>query len=395
MTRPVGYLLDFHLQTSQTFVSNEIDELRRQGRALKVVALRHGDRDVADPDVLHLSDHPVRRRRALLLHAGLLVRHPVGFVRYLWRLRQVRSEIGLHGSQVDWRRLPVAAHHLRDVEWLHAHFAWGAAAAAYVLAGLLGVPWSFTAHANDVFSRRRNLEVKLRAADRVVTVCDYNVAWLREHLGVTRPLDLVVCGVEVPELDDPPRTPEVDVVAVGRLVEKKGFDVLVEATALLAAARPGVRVEILGDGPWRARLEERAAELGLGDALRLPGSRPHEDVLARVAVSRVLTLPARVAADGDRDSMPVVVKEAMARAVPVVATDVVAIPEMVDETVGRLVPVEDPAALAAALQELLDDDALRARLGAAARARVLQRFTLSGEVAKLSALLRPGRPAGR
>lgn len=375
----VGYVLDHHLQTSQTFVSGELDELRRQGTVVRVVALRHGDRAVPDPEVLHLSDLRPGRKAAARAHLRLAGRHPGRYAVSAARLARVRSEVGTAPSQVDWRTLPAAVEHLRGVGALHAHFAWSAAAVAYVLAPLLRVPWSFTAHANDIFSRQRNLPLKLARADRVVTVCDYNQRWLREHLAVTRHVDTVVCGVRLPPRS--PRRPEVDVVAVGRLVPKKGFDVLVEAAGLLQ----GVTVEIVGEGPERARLEELARRSGA--SVHFVGALPHEQALERVAAASVFCLPARVARDGDRDSMPVVLKEAMAREVPVVATAVVAIPEMVDEEVGRLVPPDDPAALAAAIGELLGDPALCARLGAAGRERVRERFTLEAEVAKLRTLL--------
>jgi glycosyltransferase involved in cell wall biosynthesis len=202
--------------------------------------------------------------------------------------------------------------------------------------------------------------------------------------GTLPPTELVVCGVEVP-----PAAPrdhlEVDVLAVGRLVPKKGFDLLVGAAAALRDHRPDLRVEIVGDGPERDALVRQVAAAGLGDVVDLVGARSHEWTLARMEQARLVVLPARVAPDGDRDSMPVVLKEAMARAVPVVATDAVGIPEMVDDRVGRLVPPDDAAALAVAMGELLADDRLAADLGRAGRDRVEERFTLAGEVARLRA----------
>jgi glycosyltransferase involved in cell wall biosynthesis len=189
--------------------------------------------------------------------------------------------------------------------------------------------------------------------------------------------------VEVPPL--PPRErPVVDVLAVGRLVEKKGFDLLVAAVERLRG-RDGLRVEIVGEGPERGSLEAQIAAAGLGGTVHLLGARSHEWTLARMGAARLVALPARIASDGDRDSMPVVIKEAMARSVPVVATDEVGIPEMVDDQVGRLVPPDDAQAFARAIDEVLSDPALAGALGSAGRARVQQRFTLAGEVARLRA----------
>jgi glycosyltransferase involved in cell wall biosynthesis len=375
----VGYVLARYPQLSQTFVSNEVGELRAQGLAVDVVALAPGDPGLDAGDAVLATDLPATAREWRR-------RHPVRWARFLWLRHRLRLEMGAQSDQVDPAVLPAIASHLdeRGVTSIHAHFAWQGAAAAMCVAALLDVPWSVTLHANDIFGRRRNLGPKLAGADRLVTVCDYNRRWLTEHHDIRRPLSIVVCGVEVPR--DDARTPDVDVVAVGRLVEKKGFDVLVDAAAELVRTRPGLRVEIVGDGKLRSHLQDQIARLGLGDVVHLRGALAHEETLDRIASARVLVQPFRIAAGGDRDSMPVVVKEAMARRVPVVSTDVVAVPEMVDETCGVLVPPDDRGALAAAIEKVLDDPALAAAMGAAGRRRVEERFTLAGEVAKLRAL---------
>jgi glycosyltransferase involved in cell wall biosynthesis len=254
------------------------------------------------------------------------------------------------------------------------------------LAPLVGKPWSLTMHASDIVNDRRNLDVKLAAADRLITVCDYNRSFLRDELGVTRDVDLVICGVDVPAAA--PTQPDIDVVAVGRLVEKKGFDLLLDAL-FLPALREVVRsVVIVGDGPLDEQLRKQAADLGLADIVHFAGAQPHSETLATMSRARLLCLPARIARNGDRDSMPVVVKEAMARGIPVVATDVVGIPEMVDDSVGRLVPASDATALAAALADVLrlpEDE--RLALGTAGRARVTERFTMTAQVAELRRIL--------
>ena len=383
----VAHVLTRYVQPSETFVTNEIAELRRQGVTVHVVAVEHGTAAPAD-DALFVSDLPRDLRAVAVAHLLALLRRPWGYLRFLAELRHLPGELGTGRDQVPWKRLPLVARELRRrrVQVLHAHFAWSGAAAALLLSRLTGLPWSVTLHANDVFSRRRNLERKLATADRLVTVCGYNVDWMREHLGVQRPLDVVVCGVEVPEHPWPVLA-EADVVAVGRLVEKKGFDTLLRAVAQLASSHPSLRVDVVGDGRLRSDLERLVDELGLHGRVRLLGARPHEEALARIAGARVFCLPARVAPDGDRDSMPVVVKEAQARRVPVVGSDAVAMPEMLGDGCGVMVPPDDPAALAAALAAVLDDEARAAGLAQAGRARVEERFTLRGEVQRLVRLL--------
>jgi len=383
--RRVLEVVSHYPRLSQTFVSNEVAELRRQGMRVDVLSLFPGD-DGLPRDGIVLSERfeDYGERRAALRRFRM--RHPVRYRRFRQAVAAIPSEVGGYQTQIEWMKLPALAEELRrDLPAvLHAHFAWNAAAAAMCLSKLLGVPWTMTLHANDIFSKVRNLDVKLRDADALVTVCDYNRRWLEAEHGLDRPVTMVVCGVEVPPRA--PRNPTVDVVAVGRLVEKKGFDVLIDAAATVRERRPDLRIEILGEGPLHDDLAARIRRLGLEEHVRLVGARPHAETLALIASARVFCLPCRIAADGDRDSMPVVIKEAMARAVPVVATDEVAVPEMVDDTCGVLVPPDDPAALAAALLSVLDDPDRAAAMGEAGRRRVEERFTLAGEVRKLAGL---------
>jgi colanic acid/amylovoran biosynthesis glycosyltransferase len=172
------------------------------------------------------------------------------------------------------------------------------------------------------------------------------------------------------------------VLAVGRLVEKKGFDVLVEAAAQVG----DVRVRILGDGPLRAELERQIAATGA--PVELLGGGPPARVLALMEEADVLAMPCVVAADGDRDSMPVVVKEAMAMEVLVVASDEVGLPECVLAPWGRLAAPGDAAALADALRAALAlTGQERATAGAAARAWVGEHASVDAETARMAALI--------
>jgi glycosyltransferase involved in cell wall biosynthesis len=382
----VAYVLARYAQLSQTFVDGEVRELRRSGSTVPVVALRRGDRDLGDdPRVTYLEDLRGAWPRVLRDHLLTVLRNPLGYATFLRRVRLLRTEMG--NSRPDllrWWRLPGVAADLRrqGVRVLHAHFAWSGAATAACLAPLLRAPWSMTAHANDIHSRRRNLEVKLALADQVVTVCRYNVDALP---GTRRPVRVLTCGIELPERDTAAQR-DLDVVCVGRLVAKKGVDLAIEAVRLLREQGVEVALHVVGDGPLRAELEEQVAAAGLR-SVTFHGPLPHDEALALVGRAKVLCLPCRVAPDGDRDAMPTVLVEAMAREVPVVSTATVGIPEMVDETVGRLVPPERPDAVAAALAELLEDDALRERLGRAGRERVAEHYEVGRQTEVLAGWL--------
>jgi glycosyltransferase involved in cell wall biosynthesis len=380
----VAYFLDMYPQLSETFVRLEIDELRRQG----VHVLVHGlfQTGPVDEEIHWMNGAPPASRARLgLAHLALMARSPRRYRNARRKVGELRSE----RAKFNWRRAPWFARELlrRDVDWIHAHFAWSGAAAAAVMAELTGLPWSMTMHANDIFADRRNLERKLGWAHHLITVCDYNRRWLASHYEVARPLSIVVCGVRVP--DKPPlpqeRAPR-RVVAVGRLIEKKGFDLLVRAAARLIPHWPSLQVEIIGDGPEHGRLVALIAEHGLQSTVLLRGPLPHDEVLEAIGKAQIFCFPGRIAADGDRDSMPVVIKEAMARGTPVVASDEVGIPEMIDSSCGWLVPPDDDAALANALHEALADPDLSGRKATTAYQRVRQRFRLEDEVAKLRAI---------
>jgi colanic acid/amylovoran biosynthesis glycosyltransferase len=222
----------------------------------------------------------------------------------------------------------------------------------------------------------------------VSTGCDYNVAYLR---ALVAPEDAgrihrVVMGVDGARfIRERPLPQGRTVVAVGRLVAKKGFDDLVRAAGILARAGVVGRVCIVGDGPLRTELEALAAQHAV---VEFAGAQPPADVRELLEQADVLAMPCVVAPDGDRDSMPVVVKEAMAMELMVVATDEVGLPEIVQRPWGRLVPPRDPEALAAALADVLalgPDE--RAAAGAAGRAWVLEHAAVDREAARLAELL--------
>lgn len=384
----VAYVVDRAAELTQTFITGELEELRRQGVRVVMVAV-HPARNATPPRVPTLV---LRRRRLgqLLAAVATIVTVPMSHGRLLRSRRAfaaVRFEADAKGLTPSALLYAAAWLRRQGVDVLHAHFAWSGAAAAMCLSELTGKPWSMTMHANDIFCERRNLDAKLAAATRLITVCDYNRQFLREELGLTRPVELVVCGADLPtETARGPR--RYDVVAVGRLIEKKGFDLLIEAVAKLRPSRGPMSVRIIGNGPLEEELRDLADTLGVADDIEFAGARPHADALHDIAAAKVVCLPARVAANGDRDSMPVVLKEAMAAGVPVVGTRVVGIPEMVDDTVGRLVPAEDPHLLAVALESILDlDEGEWAVTGARARTRVRERFTMSAQVAELRSIL--------
>jgi glycosyltransferase involved in cell wall biosynthesis len=375
----IGMLVDQFPELSETFIAAEAQELVRQGHSVHVESAWHAPHPNYDAarrlDVAYLEDDDRGRRLRDL--GWLVARHPLRCARdLLWRRRLARDEVVR-----PLRRLAPAARrlHAAGVVHLHAHFAARAALDAMRLGALLGIPYSVMTHGYDIFSLPSNLREKHERAAFAVTACDYSARYLKDEHGVEGVTRLIV-GVDADRFKR--RTPHAEsgtVLAVGRLVEKKGFQFFVEA----AARVPGLeRLVIVGDGPLRS-------ELDLGGPVELTGPRTPDEIRELLEQSALVAVPSVEAADGDRDTMPVIAKEALAMEVPVVASDAFGLPELVRPEWGRLVPPGDVGALAAAIEELL---ALpverRAEMGRAGREFVLRECNLQVETERLAGLIR-------
>jgi len=381
-------LVDHFPELTETFVGEELRALARAGHRVRVEPDVPGN----DPDpaagagleVRYRAQDPPRRRWADL--AWLVARHPLRCLGDLAARRRWRRE--------EWPRplrdLAPAVRRAAQAQdtHVHCHFAAGAALDAMRLARLLRLPFSVTAHAYDIFLAPRNLPEKLRAAAVVSTGCDYNVAYLRSLLSPVEAgrVHRIVMGVDSDRFRrTTPLRGGRTVIAIGRLVEKKGFADLVRAAALLDLDDGADRVLIVGDGPLRGELEQLASHTPI---VRLLGARRPDEIRALLEEADVLAMPCVVAVDGDRDSMPVVVKEAMAMELMVVATDEVGLPEVVRPPWGRLVAPHDPEALARAIEEVLAlGPQERAAAGTAGREWVREHANVDREAAKLAELL--------
>jgi colanic acid/amylovoran biosynthesis glycosyltransferase len=359
-------------ELSETFVAAEIEALRGLGHEVRVEALWRPASPSAEAH--YLADDG--RRRKLLDLAWLVAHHPLACLRDLVTRRRWASEEPVRRL----RALAPAARRLARgrEQHVHVHFAAEAALAWMRIAAIAGVPYSVTAHAYEIFMSATNLREKLERAAFATTGCEYNVRHLRQ-VAPDAEIHEIVMGVDGERFRRRTAYGHGDphVLAVGRLVEKKGFRYLVEAAAEL----PEVRFSIVGAGPLEAELKGRRVDL--------LGPRSPDEVRELLESAHLLAMPCVVAADGDRDSMPVVVKEALAMEVPVVASDEVGLPELVRPEWGRLVPPGDSRALAGAIAELLAlPQAERAAMGRAGRAHVLEAASVHRETEKLARLIR-------
>lgn len=275
------------------------------------------------------------------------------------------------------------------VEHLHAHFATSATTVARLASRLSAIPYTFTAHAKDIYHESVDacgFDRKLEYAACCVTVSDFNRTFIEQrYAGMPAPIVRIYNGLHLEDFPySRPRDRARTIVAVGRLVEKKGFADLVDACAVLHDSGERFTCRIVGTGPLEAALRARIEERGLGASVALAGPLPQEDVIREMQGAAALAVPCVVGGDGDRDGLPTVMLEAMALGTPVVGTSVTGIPEAVlDGQTGLLVPEHDPQALALALARLLHDAPLRVRLADAARRHIETAFDIRRNAAAL------------
>jgi len=276
------------------------------------------------------------------------------------------------------------------IRHLHVHFGTDAAVVAHLVNQLGGSTYSMTLHAKDIYRNtvdRTILDRLVTCSRYSVTVCDANVEHLHGLVGEEAKARIrrLYNGIDLHAHANQRLERDVDhVLGVGRLVEKKGFDLLLAATQALAASGRPVRVTIVGEGEERSSLEADIATRGLGDRVKLVGALGQDGVRDLMARATCMALPCRVGDDGNRDALPTVLLEAQAAGLPCISTPVTGIPEILDRgDAGLLVPEDDASALADALARLLDDAALRTRISEAGCSRAEQLFDLRKNAAVL------------
>ena len=404
MTQPapaplrVLYVVSLFPCWSETFILREIRALIDLGVDVRILSLKAPSETLVQAEAAAVRDrvwHPLPRARALQACARTTLRHPRTLLRAglrvlsgLWRqpLALAKSLLALARGVQQIDRLRAF-----DPHWIHAHWATYPSTAAWLLADLSQRPFGFTCHAHDLFSDRQLLAGKIKHARLAVTISRYNIDWIGQHIGpsAAQRMRLVRCGVDLAALPlrDTGREPDL-LLAVGRLDPIKGFDVLILALAELARRGQQFRCCIVGEGPQRGELEQAIAQHALRNRVELVGALPQAEVRERLYRARLFVLPCRIAADGNRDGIPVALMEAMAAGTPVLSTTVSGVPELIESArEGLLVPADDVAALSAAIADLLGDDALCQRLARAARAKVERQFDARQEAATLLSLV--------
>lgn len=401
----VGYVLKRFPRLSETFILNEILELERQGVHVEVFSLlkppdepRHGLFDELAAPITYLPGSSVldawtvRNDAAPPKRQSILEALPSRSVEFqpLFSGKTDEEIATLHLKATTVALLAKA----RGLRHLHAHFGSDATTVALLASRLGDIPFSYTTHARDLYHTYVDPEsdlamrrAKLAEAEFVVTVSDYNKRHLVNltHDSPRGPVHRIYNGIDLSRFrPSPDGREERLILAVGRLIAKKGFSNLVQACASLRDAGVEFRCILVGDGPERDSLQSLVDTLDLKDRFSFAGTRRQEELVELLQRAAVVTLPCVVTETGDRDGLPTVLLEAMAAGIPVVTTTVSGGPEIVDDgRDGYLVPPGEPEQLARRLTDILTVPGRAREMGQNARAKAEERFDLRNAVAQL------------
>lgn len=402
MSLRVAYLTGEYPRATDTFIQREVAGLRDLGLMVETCSIRRTgpEHHVGEEQrqeaartfhVLEAATNPLGLARA---HLGWLMRRPGGWLRALalaWRTAPGGLRAHLY-QMIYFAEAGVLARHLsrQGVAHLHNHIAKSSGTVAMLAGEIAGIPHSFTLHGPDIFFEpiHWRLDEKIARAAFVSCISDFcrSQAMAFSPPDQWAKLHVVHCGVDPARYGGAARARRAQLLFVGRLAAVKGLPVLFDALARLGSR--DVNLAIIGDGPDRAMLTAMAADLGLSDRVDFMGYRSQSEVAAMLRESDVFVLPSFA------EGLPVVLMEALASGVPVVATQIAGIPELVrDGENGRLVPPGDAAALADALAALLDDPDTAATMGRQGRALVATEFDSRTEAARLATLFHAGAGA--
>jgi colanic acid/amylovoran biosynthesis glycosyltransferase len=396
----VAYIMSRFPKLSETFVLYEMLALEQHGVDVEVFPLINERakvmHDEARPFVARARYQPALSMPILKAQWRFLRTQPRAYLE-LWR-DVLRGTWGSANYLVGGLGiLPMAVRFAEEmralgVTHIHAHFANHPTVAALAAHRLSGIPFSFTAHAHDLYVDQHMLERKVRAAAFVVAISEYNKELIVKRCGedMRDKIKVIHCGVDTSLFRPRQKVPggPFTIVCVGALEEKKGQTYLVEACRLLKQRDLDFVCHLIGEGPNRTALEQQIQRAGLAGRVRLEGGRPRAEVLRMLDQADVVALPSIRTKSGRMEGIPVALMEPMACEVPVVSTSISGIPELVEDGVtGLLVPPRDPVALAAALERLERDPELGRRMGQAGRATVLREFDLAETTKQLASMI--------
>jgi colanic acid/amylovoran biosynthesis glycosyltransferase len=394
----IGYLIADFPVLSETFVVNDIKGLEALGHEVVAVSLGKADPATAgNPNyqikgktirVGGLAVNPLLRKTAkLLARRRLSAKRPDFARRYATKPAGMPDELWQ-----DRKTWDVALEQIADekFDWIYVHFAMRQLLLGFWASYFLDLPLGVTLQAHDIFVNpmAKWFDWTLGQCRAVVTVSHYNreaILKLAPKLPPER-VKVLANGIDIDRFTAKPHDPHhpFRFAGTGRLVEIKGFHVLIEAVGQLASKRRDFKVCLIGDGPLRSDFEKRIAELNVGDLVELMGKRDASFLQSFLPEQDCFVLPCVIAKDGNRDGMPLALREGMACGLPAISTRLLGLHETVSPGTGTLVAPDDPAELAQAMADMIDQSPQQHRtMAAAARAKAEAEFSLLHEVSTI------------
>lgn len=398
--RSVAVLMSRFPTVTETFILREMIELERQGQPVRLVPMLKDN-----PPILHEAAKPWTNRALytrylsapiVLANLRTLAKQPLRYLKLFAKLALgtiLRPATFVRTMAVFPKSVYLAEELTREgVPHIHAHFATHPTTMALIIAELSDVTFSFTVHAHDIQLDRSLLRWKLRETRFVRSISDYNKRFLEKlYPEETRgKIDVIHVGIEPEVYEENARRhaftrseiPKILCVAAHR--PYKGLPVLIEACRILKSEGLRFACEVIGTGPMTAELEELIAQKNVGDAIKLVGPKPQEEVARMMGEATLFVLPSIIAPDGQMEGIPVALMEAMASARAVISTRISGIPELIDHGInGLLVEQGDAVQLADAMRALLTDPARARAMGVEGQKKVRAEFTLGGTVTQL------------
>ena len=391
----IAHLAQEFPSLTMTFVYREVMALREMGVNIDTFSIWKPSREKVSREARHLMDttfhiFPLDWFKFPKAQLYFLITRPVKYVSTFF---YVLTRPGIKPPhrrrtffQFFYAIYMAAEIKKRGIQHIHAHFALNAATVAMVIGRLLGITYSLTAHANDIFADPVLLEEKLKNAKFTITISEYNKRYLQQFASADK-IHIVHYSLDLNQFAPLPERKDGSspvIFSIGRLVEKKGFPYLVDACRILAERGYKFKCEIVGEGPQRDILEQMIADNNLEGIVSLKGAVLQENLMEYWRKATVFALPCVIGEDGDRDGMPNVLIEAMALQLPVVSTSLVGIPEFIQHGhSGFLAPPGDAQALANLLGQCLGAPALRERMGQNARIAAEQTFDLQRNTSQI------------
>jgi len=395
--RRIAFLLSQFPETHETFILREFVGMKNAGMDFEIYSLKRCRDAIVHPEAegfIARTTYPSMIGPVSSMQYAVC--SPIKFLKaYGVVLRHILNPLNFLKANVVFVRSLYFARLMKknNIGHIHAHWATMPTTSAEIISTLLDIPFSFTAHAWDIFlSKKQDLKKKIKKAQYIITCTRYNRHYVKGNLGKELGEKFIVNyhGLDLEEFQMRKPRPREDnlILGIGRLVEQKGFEYLIKACGILKRKAINFHCVIVGDGPWKQGLGDRVLALGLKDNVTFIGSTSQEQIKDLLNKASVFAAPCVVAKNGDRDGIPNVILEAMASGVPVVATNVSGLPEViVDNQTGLVAQPKDPMTLAKAIEKVLKKDVCVDRLTANARRLIEREFDIRKNAEELINIL--------